>query len=171
MKRIASLIATLVIIAGTAGATYAYFADQAESTGNDFTTGQVDITVDNTFNVTDMYPGSGEYNDTKTVNNDGTLPFDYRITTSYAGGEGEGSQGLYDALQVIAEGPGTPELYNGNLSELDIIRGTLNPDTSEDLRFRAWLPETEEDQSELQNSSALVTFTFEARSLGGFGSE
>ena len=168
-KTLLSLVTVLAVVAASAGATFAYFADQAASEGNSFTTGTVDITVDNTFDVTGMYPGSGVTTDWKTVNNAGTLPFDYRITTSLTGGVGN-SQDLYDALKVIADtGNDTDELYNGDLSGLDIIQETLNASTNEDLRFRAWLPETGKDQSGLQVSNALVTFTFEARSPGGFG--
>lgn len=119
-----------------------------------------------------MYPGGDERISEETVYNEGTLPFDYRITAQWDWENGDNfmnAEGLYGALQLkVDTGNGTPVLYNGNLSDLDLIRESIDAGGFDDLRFRAWLPETGEDQSILQGSTTVATFTFEARTEGGF---
>lgn len=104
-KKIALSALTIVIsLSLMAGATYAYFTDQAVSTNNTFTTGKVEISItDNSTSVpfenkilaTNWAPGEETLVEFDVVN-DGTLPVFLRL-----GGLGSWNDPELNELQVV----------------------------------------------------------------------
>ncbi|MDD5152496.1 MAG: TasA family protein [Candidatus Pacebacteria bacterium] len=114
MKRILLSLSVIAAVAiGAVGATRAYFSDTETSTGNTFTAGTLDITLGTatyTTDVTNMKPG-----DVKTltlnVNNVGSLPLNYTVSTALSG-----------AIMSVDEDLATSGLQNPNAPVVSAVR-------------------------------------------------
>lgn len=88
MKKILISLMAIALVIGLAGAgTLAYFSDTETSTGNSFTAGTLDIALGTSSWSTgfdNMKPGD-TVTFTLPVNNGGSLPLDYVVTTELGG--------------------------------------------------------------------------------------
>lgn len=89
---IVSLVMIALVIAGVTGATVAYFSSTATSSGNTFTAGTLDLTIDESgtvpINLTNMQPGD-TVSGSMTVENTGSLAGWLGIRSSYEEADGE----------------------------------------------------------------------------------
>jgi predicted ribosomally synthesized peptide with SipW-like signal peptide len=141
MKKILGLIVVALLVMGlVGGGTYAYFSDPETSTGNSFTAGTLDLSVDTAnpwtgaqFTVSDVKPGDYDVA-TMTLTNEGniggTLTVDLKNLLDSAGttpepeptpDNGELSANMDIALWVDANGDGVQDtgetlLYFGKLN-------------------------------------------------------
>ena len=146
--------------------TGAYFAAAATSSANPLSTGALRLDESPTgavFTASGLYPGNSTTPTSLTLQNSGTLPLQYTMTTSVT----SGNASLAGAIDLsITEGAcgGGVALYAGTL---DAATLSLRPATplalgeSEALCFAATLPTTA--SSALQGQSVAVTFSFVAR--------
>ena len=126
MKIAKSLIVIVAVLAVAAGATGAYFSDQASIDGNTFATGTLNLTLNHSagkpFNVTNAYPGywtNWEYMD---VYNTGTLPFDAQLSLNNSGA----SNALWDNLGIVLETAGGDSVcHSGDFGEHEIYSGLV----------------------------------------------
>lgn len=160
----------LIGVAGNTGpslGTTAYFADAAASTSNGFTSGTIALSKSSpagaVFTVSGLYPGQSTTPVSVALNNSGTLPLQYTMSTTLA----SGSAALASEVQLtVTEGacPGSTSLYSGAIDSAAIA---LRPSTplaagaSESLCFTATLPSTASNS--LQSLSSDFTFTFVAQ--------
>ena len=88
MKKILISLMAIALVIGLVGAgTMAYFSDTETSSGNTFTAGTLNITLGTSSwsgNLDNMKPGD-TVTFTLPVNNEGSLPLNYTVTTTLSG--------------------------------------------------------------------------------------
>jgi len=111
MKKILISLSIIGAVAAIAvGGTIAYFSDTETSTGNTFTAGTLDLTVDapqdSIWTMTNMAPGDST-SGTLAMTNAGSLPGDLYATITFVeadkGDKGEGKTGLNKTAQEVAD--------------------------------------------------------------------
>jgi predicted ribosomally synthesized peptide with SipW-like signal peptide len=170
----------LVLGLGSMG-TFAYWTDQVTVTGVTFSSGSIDLRVNNldtvtsytTLNLSNMVPGNSSAG-VLTIKNQGLSPLKYTATTSATNGDGKD---LRSGLSVKVTGDssvsgsgasttcsssalsGTSSSLNGGLVTTGRL---LQPGTTETLCIQITLPTTA--SSSLQSATSDISMAFNATS-------
>jgi len=185
MKKIVLSIAMILGVGAiAAGATWAFFSDQAEVTDNTFATGTLEIRVNGQptisgANFSAIAPGDYKVFQ-HNVNNYG-LPWfsdglsnltarklSLNITNPNDYGSGLWNE-VYVKVEVNTGWPTWQQVYWGKLKDLanvDLLspRYTeLAPGNSEDIKYTLWIPETGTSQNHLMGKTLTWDFVLEGR--------
>lgn len=173
--RVRALLATGMVVGLGAVGTMAVWTDQSTATSGQFTTGTVDIklgspAVENNppafttdLSLANMAPGASKEAVLR-VNNAGTLPFTYTLS-SVATNNGGGANQLGAAMQLqVYAGATCSGTVINNPTKLDGTALTaprsLAANSNESLCFKATLPAGA--NTALQGQSTVATFTLTA---------
>ena len=171
MKRkiLISSLLLLLIVSLVGGATFALFSGQDTNTPNLFKAGTLDIGVPNdgpnvgTMKFENAAPGDS-YEYSITVNNQGSLPFLYKITAKRHVEQGgtypAAETDLFDALTVkVNDGQAIP------LNSLKdyVVNGNMAAGSSQPCKLTIGLPLEAENQ--YQGLSACIDFVFDAQQV------
>jgi predicted ribosomally synthesized peptide with SipW-like signal peptide len=180
-----SLFAIVAVATIAAGSTSAYFSSTATITGNTFSTGTLDIRVNGEPSVvgatfSPMAPDQIGTSPVYGINNYGAPWFGgpsnleaKQLLLSIANQDDSGS-GLWEKVMIKVEvgrmsGAMQYTVYEGNINTmgtLDLLNGWwsgLTPGSTEDMRYKVWLPEDSTDQSTLMGSALTWDFNVEGR--------
>ena len=143
MKKILISLMSIALVIGLVGVgVFAYFSDTEDSTGNTFTAGTLNITLGTSSwsaGFDNMKPGD-TVNFTLPVNNAGSLPLNYTVTTTLSGTLAEGTT---PCTQVTAP-----------------TSGSLNVGGSVDIVVSITMPSVADN--EYQGQSGILNVTIDA---------
>ncbi len=169
MKKIILSLAIIAVVGGlVGGATWAYFADQAEVSGNTISTGNVDLEIRGigwhttgeyydaiTFDMEwdNIYPGWSDSYDIQ-FRNESSIDSGLDVIPSLERESGAGQQ-LRDVitLQFVSDSGQTDTLTLEEWRDNeDVLEHLASSEEGEEWTLKFEFPSTGEDQNELQNS-------------------
>lgn len=139
-KVIISLVLIAVMAFGAGLGTFAWFTSQATSGDNTFATGTLKVELNESdkaeVEFSNLYPGMPEIRKEYTIENAGTLPLDFRISSNYK----DGKVGLFNILGLKVYVNGV-EKYDGPLYGLKNIElGSLAEKATKNLVIKVNMP-------------------------------
>ena len=162
MKILKNIAISAVVAAVAVSVTYAYFNSQVTKSNNALATGTLNLTVDSTnsypWSISKFAPGDKSVWKKFVITNTGNLAGWLFISAEKTSGDDD----LYNALytEIRQDGKNGPLVYDGPLSTLNKGPYSLGGTTSTTRFQRIYLPETDEDQNNLQGKNVTFNVVF-----------